>query len=280
MRFTKKSLLVLSLYIGLQSPLIAQVLEPNLLVGVKTADGGMSESTSASFVPGDWVYAFTRKLPPSLESRFKNQKVVFRFDILKEGNLLAQHRFEKVYNFSGTYLQFNLLPDPHSTDSLSFRWDWSGNLAKALSQLPKGKHNLEVQGFLISGEETLPIVVGNMTYNNENGNGKMAEYAALIEKNKGFDQTAQNKAFDKKNPISKKAVLVPIKVLNNCGTYRQVKHFSPFGDKVYGFGSGQIKALNVPDGNWLYRLEGGSNWKSFGPTIGTRDKNKTFKICR
>lgn len=276
----KKPLLTLCLCLSLTMPLAAQTTEPNLMVGVKTAAGSMSESALASFEPGDWVYAFTRKLDKSLEGRFKDQKVVFRFDILKEGNLLAQHSFEKVYNFSGTYLKFNLLPDPHSTDPLSFRWDWSGNLAKALSQLPKGEHTLDIQGFLIAGGDTLPIVSGKMIYNNLKGNGKMAEYANLIEKNKSFDQTAQNVAFDKKNPISKKVVLVPIKLFNNCGYYRQVKHFSPVGDKIYGFASGQTKALNVPDGNWLYRLEGSSDWKSFGPTINLKDKGKTFKICR
>jgi hypothetical protein len=276
----KKALLILSLCFGLITTVQAQELEPNLLVGVRTGDGGMSESTQATFVPGNWLYAFTRKLDPALTERFKDQTVTFRFEFSTAGNVLAEHKFTRKFHVNGTYLQFNILPDPGSTDPLSFRWDWSGNFAKALSQLPAGQHPIDIKGYLIAGEETLPIVVGSMTYDNSKGNGKMAEYATLIEKNKAFDQTAQNKAFDKKNPISKKVVLVPIKLFNNCASYRQVKHFSPVGDKIYGFASGQTKTLNVPDGNWLYRLENGKDWKSFGPTIGIKDKNKTFKICR
>jgi len=255
--------------------------EENLIIGVTDERGSLMERSYLVFKPGQWVNAYSKSISKDIQAKYQGQNVQFLFVFEAKGKEIAQHRFTRKFDLSHNFLSFNILPDPDSTQPKSQRWDWSGNLASALSSFPNGNHEIKVNGYVIAdGEKTL-IVQGRFGYNNAGGNGNMKQYAKKIEKEKGFDITKQNEEFSKKyGRAADNVEQVPTKVYNNCG--REI--VITFANKKSSSNNVRMRlweTLNivVNDGESIYLTWKGKSTFS-GPTIGSFEKNKLVKLCR
>jgi hypothetical protein len=261
--------------------LSAAGLSPNIMYGV-TKNRALYEKPAIEFEPGDWVKGFTKKLNLDSIKKFKNQKINVIFEFYKGSTLLAKHVFPRKHDIAYPYFSFHILPDPYDTIAKSLRWDWSGKFAEALSKLPKGKHEITIKGYLQSGNENVPILLGQgLVYNNQKGNGKMNEYAKLIQKNATFDIQAENEAFSKKHGRAADNVeQIQTTVWNNCG--REV--VITFANKRDSNNKVRLRVreylkITINDGESVYISWKGKSAFS-GPTIGSFEKGKSVNLCR
>ncbi len=253
----------------------------NLVIGVTDERGTLTEKPNNIFKPGQWVHGINKKTSKDIQSKYDGKDVTVTFEFESSGKKLATHRFtRKVDNVTNDLFSFNILPDPHSTQMKSQRWDWSGDLAAALSKLSKGEHEITIRGFLESEKNKDQFVQGRFIYNNQDGNGKMKETAALINKERSFDIMKENEEFSKKHGRAADNVeQVQTTVRNNCGrdvviTFANQSN-SSINIKLYHL---QSMKITVNDGESVYISWKGKSTFS-GPTIGSFEKGKMVNLC-
>jgi len=158
----------------------ATEIPPNLIFAVDK-NGSTYEGRSLEFEPGHWVEASTNSFDKGLREAMAGMDVTFSYEFSTGGKVLAVHSFPRKMDLSGGFFKFNILPNPDSPPDPPLRKDWSGNLAKALSALPSGKHPIDVRGFVELDGGKAMVLRGTITYKNAGGNGALASIASKID---------------------------------------------------------------------------------------------------
>lgn len=287
--FRKLTFLFSALATFLFSPLpfmpqaAAQEIANNIIFAVEVAKqrGALYERPTMEFEPGDWVAAYSKNVNLGSLKNYQGQTVDFVYEFSNNGKVIATHKFQRKFELSDKYFKFNILPDPWSSTDKSFRWDWSGNFAASLNKLPTGVHEITVAGYIAKGGDKTMFVKGALTYNNKDGNQKMAEYATLIEKEKGFDIVKQNEEFAKKHGRADDNIeQIQTTVYNDCGrevviNFANEKSSSNYVSLRYH----ESLNITINDGESVYISWKGKSAYS-GPTIGSFEKGKTVYLCK
>ena len=233
------------------------------------------EKPMIEFKPGDWVRAYTKKFDYKGLSGLAGKEVNFTYEFESGGRNLATHSFRREFKITGSYFKLNILPNPDSTEDVTFRWDWSGNLAKALSTLPGGKHEIIVRGYVEGNGAKTMVVRGQMVYDNRGGNGKLSEVAAKIEKKRGFNIQKENAKHMPKHQD------FPVNVtLHNACLDKIVVRYRTTGNReasVVLFGRQSKKVVALALESLLVHRRGKVN---SGPTVSRRSEGKTLRVCR
>lgn len=261
----------------------AQDIANNLIFAVEVAKqrGALYERPTMEFEPGDWVAAYSNKINLDSLKNYQGQTVDFVYEFSNKGSVIATHKFQRKLELTDKYFKFNILPDPWSSIDKSFRWDWSGNFASSLSKLPAGIHEITVAGYIAKGGDRTMFVKGVISYNNKDGNQKMAEYAQRIEKEKGFDIVKQNEDFSKKHGRAADNIeQIQTTVYNNCGrevviNFANKKSSSNYVRLRYH----ETLNITINDSESIYISWKGKSAYS-GPTIGSFEKGKTVNLCK
>ena len=233
------------------------------------------EKPRVEFRPGDWVQAYTKKFNHQGLSGLAGKEVTFLYEFESGGKNLATHSFRRKYAHKGAYFKLNILPDPDSNIDIVFRWDWSGNFARALAGLAPGRYEITLRGFVEADGQKTMIVRGDMVFDNRGGNGKLSEIAARIDKKRGFDSQKENAKFQPKH------VDFPVNVtLYNGCLDRIVVRYRTRGNHessvtLNGRQSKKVVALALE--SLLVHRRGKVQ---SGPTVSRRSEGKTLRVCR
>ena len=233
------------------------------------------EKPSVEFAPGDWLLAYTRKLNTASLEPLKDKDVKYIFKFESNGKQIAEHTFTKKLDNISSYFKFNLIPNPDSGIDIKFRWDWSGKLAKALSELPAGRHPVTVLGFIEGEGKKIPIVKGQFLYDGSQGKGSLAAIAGKIDSKAGFDSQKENA----KHMPAHVDYPVEITLYNNCLDQVSVKYRTTGNREsnihLYGKQRKNVTALALES---LIVSRKGKTYS--GPTVSRSSKGKTITVCK
>jgi hypothetical protein len=262
------------------SPAVSSDIDNNIKFGI-TKDRTLWEKPYPEFGPGDWLYADVNKLDKPIVEKFNGKDAAVLIEYESAKKIIASDKFQRKLDIQYGYIKFNVIPDPDSTEDVKLRWDWSGKFAAALSKLPAGEHEITVRAYFQSGKDKNIFAKGNMLYKNKSGNGKMADIAKGIEKNKGFDIVKENEEFTKKHGrATDTEEQIEVTVYNNCGqdvviTYANQRTSGNHLNVRWL----QSQKIVVSDLETVYIKFKGKSIIS-GPSIGSFEKGKTINLCK
>jgi hypothetical protein len=259
----------------LGAPAGAEEIDDNLRFEL-TRGSATYEKPMVELKPGDWLLATTKRFAGAEAlAPHAGKPVTFVFEFESQGKSLATHRFNRDFHVTDKFFKFNLIPDPSTNDDKALRWDWSGGLARALSQLPQGKHPVTIRGHVDAGGARTMVVRGAMVYDNSDGNGDMAKIADAIDKNASVDMQAINAAHQPKHV----EFPVTFTIRNACGQAVTVKYRVPGNREAsINLGGLQSKKVTALAMDSLIVIKGGK--ASSGPMPSRSSEGKTLTVCK
>jgi hypothetical protein len=159
----------------------------------------VSSSSVGSFRPEEFLVGVLKKFLEPVPAEFKGKQVIYIIEAFTADRRIHQQAFKRTAP-GATWWKFNLIPDPTSNMDASFRIDWNGDLVRSLSQLPAGKHLIDVKTYLELGDKRVHIGWGEINFDNsQKTNIDLKKRGDDIDKKSSFDPAKEMDDWVKKN---------------------------------------------------------------------------------